>query len=618
MKKINKFLLPVVTAFLITAPFAVAQTTPSGIQISELEPFVDSYVSKYIGVKTTGASIAVLKDGEVMLNKAYGYAIQDEIAAEADSVFEWGSATKLLVWTSVMQLAEQGRLDLNRDIREYLPDSFLKKLKYETPVTMYNLMHHNAGWEDRIVEIFYKYAKDVPGLEKCLLAYEPAQIYPPGTIVAYSNFAVATAGYIVQRITGRSFYEYVWENIFEPLGMKDTSIHPLQTDNPSVAEKRNYIKGYNPGKERPVLSPSQRIYIGLYPAGSVIGTARDALKFLSALMPADGETSVLFKDNKTLNEMLSRSYSFREDFPGIAHGFFEYNHAVRTLGHGGNTAAFSAQFTIAPSERFALVVMTNQAGETSLCFGLTKELFGGNKTAGKSELFPDAGDFAGAYIMARKAANGFTNLIMSVSMMMPVKVIDKNTINIAGAKFIQINPYIFKNTGGNPLLDIVDLLCFEQKDGKVIRASIGYFDLLPVSACKAIIIYVSIILLALCVMYVIAAIIISIIGAVRNRKKGAPLNSVKKLNIALYCSAAAAVINNTILTVRVMNYSTYSSLSIHFVINILYAVFAPVCIGFMAVNWKKEPSRAGKVFNIFTMSFSLALAVILIAWEFWR
>ena len=123
------------------APFTAALETPSGIPISDLEQFVDEFAAEHIGVKTAGASIAILKDGELVFNKTYGYAVQDETEVTKDSVFEWGSATKLLVWTSVMQLAEQGKINLNNDIREYLPENFLKKIKYEIPVTMYNLMH---------------------------------------------------------------------------------------------------------------------------------------------------------------------------------------------------------------------------------------------------------------------------------------------------------------------------------------------------------------------------------------------------------------------------------------------------------------------------------------------
>ncbi|MCL2758755.1 MAG: beta-lactamase family protein, partial [Treponema sp.] len=444
MKNTLSVLTALLLLFGLAIPSAAALETPSGIPISELEHFIDEYAAEHIGTKTAGAAIAVLKDGELVFNKAYGYAIQDETIATTDSVFEWGSATKLLVWTSLMQLVEQGKINLNNDIREYLPDNFLKKIKFDIPITMYHLMHHNAGWEDSMVNLFYSSPKNVPSLEKQLRENEPVQIYRPGTITAYSNYGTALAGYIVEYLSQKPFYQYVWENIFEPLGMFNTAIHPLQEDNPQIAERRGQIKGHSPGKDKPAPMKAERIYIGLYPAGSVISTAEDAAKFIAALIPAAGEASLLFNDIETLNKMLSNSYSFIDNFPGIAHGFIENFGAVKILGHGGSTAAFSSLFTFSKDERFALVVLTNQASETSLCYGLTKALYGEYEPPAVTEKFPDAANFAGWYAMARRPETGFTKLIMSAMMMFPAKAIDENTLDIGGAIFVQISPYVFK------------------------------------------------------------------------------------------------------------------------------------------------------------------------------
>jgi Fe2+ transport system protein B len=114
-----------------------------------------------------------------------------------------------------------------------------------------------------------------------------------------------------------------------------------------------------------------------------------------------------------------------------------------------------------------------------------------------------------------------------------------------------------------------------------------------------------------------AAVIISIIGAIKNKKKGIPSNIVKKLNIVLYSSMAAVIINNVILVLRFSSFVTYSSLLIHFIFNILYAIFVPVCIGFMIVKWKKVERKSSKVFIVFSMVTTLIFAVLLITWGFW-
>ena len=106
---------------------ADGQATPSGIAIQDLEKFVDDYVDSYINQTVAGASIVVIKDNEVVLSKGYGYAdIENKIPVEsATTVFEWGSISKLFVWTAVMQLVEQGKIDLDDDIQSYLPEDFL-------------------------------------------------------------------------------------------------------------------------------------------------------------------------------------------------------------------------------------------------------------------------------------------------------------------------------------------------------------------------------------------------------------------------------------------------------------------------------------------------------------
>ena len=120
------------------------QSVPSGTPLSGLEQALNESAAKYIGSATAGGSVVLVKNGETLLNKSYGYAdIENGAPVDTDTVFEWGSITKLLVWTSVMQLVEQGNIDLNADIHGYLPDNFFKKLNFDSPITMYNLMHHN-------------------------------------------------------------------------------------------------------------------------------------------------------------------------------------------------------------------------------------------------------------------------------------------------------------------------------------------------------------------------------------------------------------------------------------------------------------------------------------------
>lgn len=282
---VNKVIACVlILAFIITtcavpvnAEVENVETTPSRIALSSLEETIDSYVAT--NQKNTAAvSVVAIKNGETIVNKAYGYAdIEQQRKADTSTVFEWGSTSKLLVWTSVMQLVEQGKLDLDTDIQDYLPEGFLKNLEYDAPITLMNLMHHNAGWEDRLIDLWYSSESDIVELGEALQKFEPRQIDKPVSVVAYSNYGTAMAAYIVELQSGQPFYKYVNEHIFKPLNMKDTSIHPSQYDNLNVLKRRNEIQGYTTNLK---LISKNRAYISLYPAGAPWAQQRMQLDFL--------------------------------------------------------------------------------------------------------------------------------------------------------------------------------------------------------------------------------------------------------------------------------------------------------------------------------------------------
>lgn len=214
-------------------------------------------------------------------------------------------------------------------------------------------------------------------LKETLEVFEPGQVYKPGEVVAYSNYGATLAAYIIERITGMEFYEYVNQNIFDVLNMKETSTQPLQKDNLYLQKNRLLTKGYVKNSkgftERPIL------YLGIYPAGGAVGTLSDMCRFVSALVSKDRKKSPLFKKEKTFTTMFSESYKVTDDFPGICHGFWEHYYSACTLEHAGNTDSFSSQITFAPEEGVAVVIMTNQSHERSLCYGLKDKIFGSYK-----------------------------------------------------------------------------------------------------------------------------------------------------------------------------------------------------------------------------------------------
>src|SRR5699024_5723684 len=124
------------------------------------------------------------------------------------TVFEWGSCSKILIWISVMQLVEDGLLDLNKDIQGYLPEDFTMPNSYDEPITILHLMNHNAGFDDSYTDLMVLNPVKMPTLRQALEQADIKQVFRPGDVVAYSNYGSALAAYIVEVISGMDYREY--------------------------------------------------------------------------------------------------------------------------------------------------------------------------------------------------------------------------------------------------------------------------------------------------------------------------------------------------------------------------------------------------------------------------
>ncbi|MGF7050705.1 CubicO group peptidase (beta-lactamase class C family) [Paenibacillus sp. DS2015] len=612
---VNKVLIALLSTIVLIISWVVPvyavekdDTIPSGISISALEKTIDEYVENH-KEHTAAVSIVATKDGKTIFNKTYGYAdIENQVIADTDTVFEWGSASKLLVWTSVMQLVERGQLDLDTDIREYLPQDFLKKLKYDTPISLLNLMNHNAGWQDKITDLYYFSDKEIPELRDTLQAFEPLQVYEPGTVVAYSNFGAALAGYIVEIQSGQPFYEYVNEHIFEVLEMHETSIHPSQQDHPTVAQRRNIVQGYTTS-----LDPiTNRGYLGLYPAGSATGTAEDAAKFLMALMPAGDTMSPLFKSNQVLKEMLSPSFYYNgSSIPRIAHGFFEINHSVLTLEHGGNTATFSSKFSFDPESNVAVIVMTNQVNEWYYCKGLLDTVFGEYKPANYEGDLPNTAEVEGLYLPARRIVSGYAKIFGFLGME-KVRAIDNDSITVSGVQYEQIEPYTYIHRPNT------EFIYFEAKDGIVAKMSSPYGDSLLISASTVNWINISLVFVGICLLYNMITLICEWIRLIISRMKkiAVPASTFNKYYIIINAVGFAFVVNTAILIVKTINFSTYSSIRINLILNMVFVVLAAAYMILLLFKFKNtDCSKKRKVLYILSGISAFMWAATIVGWD---
>lgn len=612
-----------------TASVHTKKATPSGIAIPELEAYVDDYVEDYIGKTLAGTSIVILKDGQAVLSKGYGFAdVEQQHPVTQKTVFEWGSISKLVVWTSVMQLAEQGKLDLQADIRTYLPPGFLTKLKFDEPVTMMNLMNHNAGFEEYMFDMAYSSPEKVRSLEEGLLLAQPAQVHKPGEVVAYSNFSNSLAAYIVEKISGQKYYDYVAEHIFAKLGMNETTANPTLADRPDLVAVKSM--GYEL-KEEGTFNRSSWNYMSMYPNGGINGTAEDLAKFAGAFIPAAGEQSPLFARQDTLGEMLTQSYAVTEDMPGIAHGFWEYPGVHKALGHGGNTIAFSSNLQIVPEDHFAVVIMTNQSGESNIVHGLAKAMLGQQEIEAVKEGLPDNANLKGSYIAARRPYYGFMKVYPYLTLL-KVKPDGSNhlQISLAGmnAGYVQIKPYLYEKISGDTSLDAWPRIYFKVSGDKVDKITVYTTEYLPLPVSKSIpVLTVNAILAVLSVLYFIISPLILCLQAVLNKRKKRtrPVQQavLHKFAVWMTLTGTGLVVNNLVLALRMLsNYErAYSEVFPHIILNYILTGLGILIAAALLLYWnKKKPALQfrQKCYYIISILMLVVLIALLVVWQFYQ
>lgn len=389
---------------------------PSGMTVETVRRELADKAAELGGAEPQFASAAVgiFQGDEVLLSEHYGKAdIANSIPADESSVYEWGSISKTLIWVSAMQLWEQGLLDFDRDIREYLPDGFFRHLSYDDPITMMNLMNHNAGWQETTRPIWKTDESAILSLREELQAIEPAQIHRPGEVAAYSNYGAAVAGYVIECVSGMDYCEYVHKNIFEPLGMEHTALNPAHSDNEWVYARRKEMKIYSQGMGSLIDLGNYLNYVPGYPAGAATGTLADLMTYAQALVNDDAP---LFQNPETQKMMFTGTDFYGgSDIPLCAHGFWCMEYAVRTYGHSGATMAGQANMLVDLESKTGLVVMVNEPNGNAFLSDTPVLVFGNLSPDKYVSGTVDDASFGGYYLPSRSTYRGMLKFMPYLS-----------------------------------------------------------------------------------------------------------------------------------------------------------------------------------------------------------
>jgi len=540
------------------------------------------------------------------MEKSYGSTnLENNIVNDADSVFEWGSCTKLLTWTSVMQLVEDGKLDLNKDIREYLPKDFFHKLNYKDPITMLNLMNHNAGWQEMATDLFLGDKKDIKELGDALRYIEPEQVNRPGTVVAYSNWGAALAGYIVECVSGQSFSDYVHQNIFEPLGMDHTALFADLSDNQWVYDKRILENCYS--TENQSLGTCLN-YLSLYPAGMATGTLSDFVKFASTFIPKDGISSPLFKKADTLNMMLSPSLNYGDNKTARnCHGFWTDTYKVPVLWHNGGTIGSSSWFAFNRETGTGMVVLTNQKGESIYNCGILPLVFG---NPDKTKAVSASKDISGVYVNSQGIFRGYAKLYSLLSVMNITSNID-GTYVIKGSDIT-----ISDNNKDSFLMDMGGLkqfvLYISENNGKLLLQS-NASDYIQMNGKVIIGKYVLLLLYFIASIYSFFVLFALLIRSLLH-KPAKPMSRLRTLtNLSVILSSALFV--SVALHLMSSQNALYRDVQWRLVLCIILALAPLIFIILLCVQWKRlNCSTRAKISLIINCLMGLIMTFNIFYW----
>jgi CubicO group peptidase (beta-lactamase class C family) len=456
-----------------------SESVPHALNAADLEAWLDGYFPYALHTgDIAGAVVVVVKDGQILLEKGYGYADYEKRTPvdPKTTLFRWGSISKLFTWTAVMQLVEQGKINLDADVNQYL--DFKIPPREGKPVTMRNIMTHTAGFEERLTGLIGAEANGVEPLDKFIKAYIPARIFPPGETPAYSNFATALAGYIVARVSGVPFDDYIDKHLFEPLEMQRSTFRQPIPDSFKPNLARGYQSASLPAKPFEIVGPA--------PAGSLSAAGDDMAHFMIAHLQNGRYGANQILTPETAQQMHNTPLTILPRVNSMMLGFYENNrNGHRVIAHGGDTQWFHSDLQLFIEDGVGLLVSMNSIGKDGAAHGIRTQLFREFADRYFPGPTPDgsvdektakehAAMIAGRYAVSRRVDTSFVSLLYLLSQ---PKVVDNGDGTIAVSsetspsgvplRWREISPFVWREKNGK------DLLSARVENGRVVRFAFG-------------------------------------------------------------------------------------------------------------------------------------------------
>ena len=375
MKKIRMFLVVLMLAVVYIAPYqsAAAQaglpdpSTVKPLTSEEVESFLDEFISGNMEVYgVPGLAFAMVKDGEVFFSKGYGYAdVENQTPFDPEqTIVRAGSNVKTVTALAVMQLVEQGKVDLDADVNQYLTQLQVPGT-YNEPVTARQLLHYTAGFDARFVGIRADSADETVPLGDYLAERLTDRVRPPGEIRAYNDMEIALAGLLVEDVSGITYEQYVQEYIFKPLGMHNSSMFLPQEEEQRVA------LGYRADGQP---YPLNYYYLNDAAGAGFNSTASDLAKYMIMHLENGRFGDVQVIGEEFAEELHTTRFRHHPNLPGIAYAFDEtFWGDLRILAKSGGAPGFQNRMFLIPDENVGVYFVYNRDSSVRLAPKLEDE-----------------------------------------------------------------------------------------------------------------------------------------------------------------------------------------------------------------------------------------------------
>ncbi|TNE43117.1 MAG: class A beta-lactamase-related serine hydrolase [Deltaproteobacteria bacterium] len=436
-----------------------AQTTSTPLSESALRAFAKREIPRLMKkFNIVGSTASIVWRGKPVLVEGYGYSdlSKKQKVDPHRTLFRAGSVSKMFTWTAVMQLVEQGKIDLNENIQTYLKGVKLPT-PYKQPITMLHLMAHTPGFEDKVLGLF-SLAPTPPRTLNSVAMDVLKRVRPPGQTVAYSNYGASLAGYIVECVSGMSFDDYVEKHIFRPLKMTYASFRQLPPNKLRQHLSEGYV--YQAKNKTHQRKPFEVIHGA--PAGSLSVSAGSIVPYMLAHLHQGKVGEVRLLKPSTIQQMHQTHSRMSQDANGMAHGLIEFQQShPRVIGHAGDTIFFHSLLMLVPEHQLGLFLSSNTS--TGMSFTLAfwasfrDHFFKAKKGSEWPQQFPgkhrNLDEFVGSYRTARRSETDLTKM-MSLGMAVWVKTSAQGGLDIfnffAGkyVRHVEVKPDVFQEADG--------------------------------------------------------------------------------------------------------------------------------------------------------------------------